>query len=180
MPRVPGLFYFMKRPDLAKVPSFYHSYIYLVSGSDLNLSFQENKQVIGDFLAAIPEEKWNYRYAEGKWSIKEMVQHMIDADRIFAYRALCIARGEKASLPGFDENTYAGASNAGHRTKEALLQEYRTVQQATALLFQSFDENQLERSGISNNNPIQVRAIGFISIGHMLHHKKVLQEKYGQ
>jgi uncharacterized damage-inducible protein DinB len=168
----------MKRPDLARVPQFYHKYINLVPGDDLNALLQENKRVIGDFLAAIPEEKWSFRYAEGKWSIRELVQHLIDSERIFAYRALCIARGETASLPGFDENNYAALSNADARNKKSLLQELYTVQSATALLFQSFDEEQLERTGTANNKPMQVRTIGFIAVGHMLHHKNVLQERY--
>lgn len=168
----------MKRPDLGQVPSFYHNYINLAPGDDLNQLFQEDKTAIYDFLAAIPEARWNYRYAEGKWSVKELVQHLIDADRIFAYRALCFARGEKASLPGFDENTYAAASQADRRTKEGLVTELKTVHDSTALLFQSFDELQLERFGTANNNPIQVRAIGFISVGHLRHHKNILQEQY--
>jgi uncharacterized damage-inducible protein DinB len=168
----------MKRPDLARVPQFYHKYINLVPGNDLNALLQENKRIISDFLAAIPAEKWTFRYAEGKWSIKELVQHLIDSERIFSYRALCIARGETASLPGFDENNYAALSNADTRTKESLLQELNSVQTSTTLLFQSFNEEQLERNGTANNNPIQVRTIGFIAVGHMLHHKNILQERY--
>jgi len=169
----------MKRPDLIIVPSFYHQYINLVpDGQELDGLLELNKMLMGDFLAAIPEQKWGFRYAEGKWSIKEMVQHLIDAERIFAYRALCIARGETASLPGFDENTYAAASNADTRTKASLTEELQAVQSATALLFRSFTEDQLERTGTANNKPIQVRTIGFIAVGHMLHHKNILQERY--
>jgi uncharacterized damage-inducible protein DinB len=168
----------MKRPDLSRVPQFYHAYINLVPDDDLNAHLQKNKKDMADFLAAIPEEKWTFRYAEGKWNVKELVQHLIDSERIFSYRALCIARGEKASLPGFDENQYAALSNAGARSKESLLQELNAVQTATALLFQSFDETQLERTGTANNNPIQVRTIGFITVGHLLHHKNILQERY--
>jgi hypothetical protein len=113
------------------------------------------------------------------WSIKELVQHVIDSERIFSYRALCFARGESASLPGFDENTYAAASQADNRNKQSLLEELRAVQVATTLLFQSFSEAQLDQTGIANNNPVSVRAIGFITVGHTLHHKKILQEKYG-
>jgi hypothetical protein len=91
---------------------------------------------------------------------------------------LCIARGETASLPGFDENNYAALSNADARNKESLLQELNAVQTSTALLFQSFNEEQLERSGTANNKPMQVRTIGFIAVGHMLHHKNILQERY--
>lgn len=169
----------MKRPDLSRVPPFYHKYINLVpDGADLNQALEQNLINVSDFLEAIPDEKWLFRYEENKWSIKELVQHVIDSERIFAYRALCIARGETASLPGFDENTYTALANADARTKESLLQELRAVQISTALLFQSFDEAQLERYGTANNNPIQVRAIGFIAAGHLLHHKNILQERY--
>lgn len=168
----------MKRPDLAQVPLFYHKYINLVHGDDLNALLDDSKTSMNSFLAAIPEERWSFRYAEGKWSIKELVQHVIDSERIFAYRALCFARSETASLPGFDENTYAAASRADRRTRQSLLDELQVVQEATALLFKSFDDEQLEHTGIANNNPITVRAIGFIIVGHLLHHKNVLQEKY--
>jgi uncharacterized damage-inducible protein DinB len=169
----------MKRPDLATVPSFYHKYIQLVPGDDLNQLLQQNEAEMAEILSKIPEDKWTYRYAAGKWSIKELVQHVIDTERIFSYRALCIARGETASLPGFDETTYAAASDADVRSKHSLLAELGAVQRATTLLFGSFSEAHLDRSGVANNNPVSVRTIGFLTVGHMLHHKKILQEKYG-
>jgi uncharacterized damage-inducible protein DinB len=168
----------MKRPDLTTVPSFYHKYIQLVPGDDLIRLLKESETKTATFLAAIPEERWAYRYAAGKWSIKELVQHVIDSERIFAYRAVCFSRGESASLPGFDENTYAAASEADRRNKQSLLDELLAVQAATTLLFQSFSETQLDRTGIANNNPVSVLAIGFITVGHTLHHIKILQEKY--
>jgi uncharacterized damage-inducible protein DinB len=168
----------MIRPNLAQVPPFYHKYINLVTGDNLYTLLQENKEATKDFLTSIEDNKWDFRYAEGKWSIKELVQHITDSERIFSYRALCIARGEIASLPGFDENLYAAASNAGHRSKQQLITEINVVQDATRLLFQSFTDDQLDRSGIANNNSITVRGIGFIILGHLLHHKNILQERY--
>lgn len=168
----------MKRPDLALVPPFFHKYINLVQGDDLNALLTQNQNEIQIFLADIPEEKWMFRYAQGKWSIRELVQHLTDTERIFTYRALCFSRGETQPLPGFDENTYAAASRADSRTKQHLLDEWNAVRQATVLLFQGLDEPALEQTGTANNNPISVRAIGFIIAGHALHHKNVLQEKY--
>ena len=168
----------MPRPDLNRVPSFYHGYINGVKESELNAAFEKNLSEIPSFLQNIPEEKWNYRYAEGKWSIKEMVQHIIDAERIFSFRALCFARGEEASLPGFDENTYAANSKADDRSKADLLEELKAVQHSTCLLFKSFDDDQLNSAGIANQNSIYVNAIGFIINGHALHHKKVLEGRY--
>jgi uncharacterized damage-inducible protein DinB len=168
----------MAKPNLQRIPAYYHSYINNVKTDDLAAAFKQHQTDLTSFLTQLPDEKWNYRYAEGKWSVKEMVQHIIDTDRIFNYRALCIARGEQASLPGFDENSYAAASKAGRRTKEDLLEELRTVQASSALLFNSFDEEQLDRTGVANNNPTYVLGIGFILIGHALHHKNILQERY--
>ena len=154
--------------DLSKVPSFYHNYIAQVKENDL-----ENA-----FLKEIPEDQWMFRYAPGKWSVKELVQHIIDAERIFAYRALRFSRKDPTELPGFDENLYAPASKADHRTKEELIAELETVQKSSAQLFASFDEEQLHETGIANGSSVYVEAIGYIIVGHALHHKKVLSEKY--
>ena len=167
-------------PDLGRVPSFYHKYISLVKQDDLTNAFTQNQQDLLDLLASIPGENWDYSYAEGKWSIKELVQHLIDAERIFCYRALCFARKDNVSLPGFDENIYAMNSKANQRSKGNLIQEMQVVQQSTAAMFNSFDEEQLKASGIANNNSIYVSAIGFIITGHALHHKKILEERYLQ
>lgn len=170
----------MPKPDLSRVPSFYHNYINLVKEDDLTNVFTQTQQKLLDLLASIPDETWDYSYAEGKWSIKELVQHLIDAERIFCYRALCFARKDNVSLPGFDENSYAMNSKANQRSKESLVDEMRVVQRSTLSMFSSFDEEQLEASGVANNNSIYVSAIGFIINGHALHHKKILEERYLQ
>ena len=161
-----------------RVPAHYHKYIQLVKETDLTEAFNHHLHNFSSFLQSIPEDKWDYRYAEGKWSIKEVVLHVIDTERIFNYRALCIARKDKTPLPGFDENNYAAHSKAAKRTRADLLEELQIVQQSTKKLFESFDEEQLQESGISNGNPIYVEGIGFIIIGHTLHHQKILEERY--
>ena len=168
----------MASVDLSRVPEYYHRYINHVTENDLSKAFRDHQTGLLSFLKNIPAENWDYRYAEGKWSIKELVQHVIDAERIFCYRALCIARKDKTSLPGFEENDYAKASKAGKRSKEDLLNELDTVQKSSAQLFSSFDEEMLEESGVSNGKSIYVKAIGAILIGHVLHHKNVLSERY--
>lgn len=168
----------MPRPDLATVPAFYHRYVNLVTEEDLLVAIEKNTNASLKFFEKIPDEKWEYRYAENKWSIKEMVQHIIDADRIFSYRALCFARGEKQSLPGFDENEYAALSDADRRSKDELILELKTLRQSIQQLFRSFSEQQLYRTGIANGNPISVHAIGFIIPGHLQHHLNVLTERY--
>ncbi|MBD0377807.1 MAG: DinB family protein [Flavisolibacter sp.] len=168
----------MAKPDLQQVPPFYHNYINLVKSDSLREAFKTHLLSLTSLLNNIPEERWGYRYAADKWSIKEVVQHIIDAERIFNYRALCIARKESASLPGFDENNYAAASQADARSKSDLVEELEAVQKSSLLLFKSFDEDQLNRTGTANNKQISVKAIGFITVGHALHHRNILEERY--
>jgi hypothetical protein len=168
----------MPKPDLATVPSFYHKYICQVQEDDVRPAISHNSETATSFFKTLPDEKWSYRYAEGKWSVKEMLQHIIDTERIFSYRSLCIARKETTALPGFEEADYAAASKADRRTKEELLTEFETVRKSIEQLYASFDEEQLASIGISNNNPISVNAIGFIIPGHMQHHINVIRERY--
>ena len=168
----------MPKPDLSRIPQYYHNYINQVQGDNIPSIFTQHQQEPLAFLNTIPNEKWDYAYAEGKWSIKEMVQHIIDAERIFCYRALCFARKDKTSLPGFDENTYAQYSKANNRTKEDLLAELSIVQKGSAILFASFDEEQLNATGTANGKPIYVLGIGLIIVGHTLHHLNILKERY--
>lgn len=130
------------------------------------------------FVQNIPMDKFDYRYAEGKWTIKDIIQHIIDAERIFCYRALRISRNDKTPLPGFEENSYVDNTDASIRSIQDLLSEFSAVRQSNLLLFKSFSANQLERMGIASDNPISVRAIGFIILGHQKHHQKVFIERY--
>lgn len=130
------------------------------------------------FVQNIPMDKFDYSYAEGKWTIKDIIQHTIDAERIFAYRALCFARNDKTQLPGYEEDDYANEANGNKRSIMELLTEFSAVRHATLLLFKSFSEEQLLRIGYANNNPMSVRALGFVIIGHQNHHQKVFEERY--
>lgn len=168
----------MPNVDLSKVPAYYHNYISQVGANELPDAFKSHTTELVDFLNNIPDDKWNYRYAEGKWSIKEVVQHIIDAERIFCYRALRFARKDETPLPGFDENVYAENSNAGRRSKSELINEMQNVQRSSADLFNSFTNEQLECSGTANNKSIYVKGIGFIIVGHGLHHRNILEERY--
>ncbi len=168
----------MSQVNFQKVPAFYHNYIKLVNEENLRSAFCNHANNIIPFLKQIPTEKWDYRYAEGKWSIKELIQHLIDAERIFCYRALTFARKDNKSLPGFDENYYTAVSKADKRNSLDLIEELELLQKASAKLFESFDHDQLQSEGIANNNSIYVEAIGYIIIGHTRHHKKILEERY--
>ncbi|NMH29075.1 DinB family protein [Flavobacterium silvaticum] len=130
------------------------------------------------FVREIPMDKFDYRYAEGKWTIKEIIQHLIDSERIFAYRALAFARNDKTELPGFEENDYADESDGQSRHLNALLTELSEVRQSNLTLFKSFSKEALTRKGSANGNILSVRAIGFAIIGHMNHHLNVYRERY--
>jgi uncharacterized damage-inducible protein DinB len=130
------------------------------------------------FVQNIPLDKFDYRYAEGKWTIKEIIQHIIDAERIFSYRALRISRNDQTPLPGFEENDYVDNTNAIGRSIQELLTEFSAVRHSNLLLFKSFSEEQLTRRGTASNHPVSVRVLGFLMIGHQKHHQKVFQERY--
>jgi uncharacterized damage-inducible protein DinB len=165
--------------DFSRVPPFYHNYIGLVKEENLMNAFHEHQKSVVKILKILPEEKWNYRYEQNKWTIKDMVQHLIDAERIFCYRALRFSRKDKTELPGFDENTFALSAEAHRRTGKDLIEELSIVQDSSAQLFASFSSDQLSQSGIANGKSVYVEAIGFIIIGHALHHLKILRERYG-
>jgi len=139
---------------------------------------QNHQTGLVSLLENVPEEKWDYRYAEGKWSIKEVVQHIIDGERVFSYRALCFSRKDKTALPGFDENLFTENANADSRTKQELIDELKTVQKSSAQMFNSFNEEQLEQHGVASGQPTYVKGIAYILVGHALHHKKILEERY--
>lgn len=159
-------------------PAFIDGYLSFVHADTVAEAIKKYSGSISDFFKNIPAEKISYRYAEGKWNIKEMLQHIIDAERIFAYRALRIARHDKTPLPGFDEKDYAAAGNADERSWENLLEEFEAVRKSTDLLLQSFTPDQLKQSGTTNNQPNTAEALSFLIFGHILHHINVLKERY--
>ncbi|MBF4470914.1 DinB family protein [Flavobacterium sp. HJJ] len=130
------------------------------------------------FVQNIPLDKFDYSYAEGKWTIKEIIQHIIDTERIFSYRALRISRNDKTPLPGFEENDYADNTDAKSRSIQDLLTEFSAVRYSNLLMFKSFSDEQLRRIGTASNHEISVRAIGFILLGHLKHHQRVFAERY--
>jgi DinB superfamily len=168
----------MSKPITENYPTYFQKYIDLVEENDLFEGFEKQQTIIEQFLASIPEEKCLHAYAENKWTIKEVIQHLTDTERIFCYRALCIARGEKASLPSFDENEYTANSYANEKNWQDIVNEFLLVRQQSVFLFKSFNRNALVAVGISNNKPISVDSIGFILLGHFYHHKNIIVERY--
>ena len=168
----------MSKPSTDQYPEYFQTYVNKVAEDDLSIAFENQKTRLNNLLDSIPEAKRNFRYAPGKWTVQEVIQHCMDTERIFAYRALCIARNETASLPGFDENKYAAAANADKRNWDDVVEEINAVRQSTELLFHSFTAEQLRASGIANNKSFSVEAIGFIIVGHLHHHLSIIQERY--
>jgi uncharacterized damage-inducible protein DinB len=166
------------KPDFNTLPPFYKNYVMQVHEMDmleaLRFSIKETEKV----LSAVPEEKGEFRYAEGKWSIKELLCHMMDAERIFSYRALRFARNDSTALSGFEENDYAPQANAHARTVQQLVEEMKRLRATTLDLFASFTPEMLERKGSANSNVISVVNLGYVIAGHETHHRKVLSERY--
>ncbi|HMX04381.1 MAG TPA: DinB family protein [Chitinophagales bacterium] len=167
-----------KKPQPGEVFPYQEKYIALVEGDDVPEMLSQHVQQTIDMLAGIDEQKALFRYAPGKWSVKEVLQHLIDTERIMCYRALRFARKDKTPLPGFEENDYAPASMADNRSMVSLLQEFAAVRHATIMLFESFTDDMIARTGTGNGKEISVNALGFIIVGHELHHMKLFKEKY--
>lgn len=157
---------------------FYQTYIDAVGNIDMLEELEISLYEFIRFIQDVPLGKHDYRYAEGKWTVKDIIQHLIDAERIFSYRALRIARQDKTPLPGFEENDYVDAAQANNRHIKGLLEELATVRQATLLLFKSFSDDQMKSKGLASNAEISVRALGFITIGHLKHHQRIFKERY--
>ena len=157
---------------------FYHTYILALDNVDLIEELHHGKQLFLSLLDDISKEELGYAYAEGKWTLAEVLLHIIDAERVFQYRALRFARNDKTPLPGFDQDDYVPSSNAAKRTVEDLREEYIAVRQSTIALFKSFDDGALQRVGVSSGSPLSVRATGFIICGHQAHHLKIIRERY--
>ncbi len=168
----------MKNLQLNEFAPYYENYIKLVPEKDIIIALIKQKEEMLHFFKSVPVFKQEFQYAEGKWTVKDIILHLIDAERIFAYRALRIARNDKTALPGFEENDYVISANANNREYESLLAEYETVRNATISLFETFISEDLLRLGTVSNNSVSVRAIGYILLGHELHHKNVILERY--
>ncbi len=141
----------MSKPSRTDYPEYFGRYINRVPEDDLQQAFSNQGKILPAFLSSITEEKSLHTYAEGKWTLKEMLQHIIDTERIFNYRALCISRKETVSLPSFDENLYAANSNANKRSWQSLLEEFFHVRITTEDLYKSLTEEMLEQKGMDNN-----------------------------
>jgi uncharacterized damage-inducible protein DinB len=168
---------YQTRPGPGEYVEYYQKYIDLVPDGDIIALLEREHERTKALLESIPEDR-DHAYAPGKWTIKEVVGHIADTERIFCYRALRYARADTTPLPGFDENTYVPAGAFVNRTLRSLIDELTDVRRATIALFNGLPSEAWERSGVANNNPVSVRALAWIAAGHGIHHRKLLQERY--
>ncbi|NOR28832.1 MAG: DUF664 domain-containing protein [Lutibacter sp.] len=157
---------------------FYKTYIKAVGTSNLFEILTTSLNNLVSAVKNLPEEKLEYRYAKSKWTIKELIQHIIDTERIMCYRALRFSRNDKTDLPGFEENWYVENSNGNERTIQDLLNELTQVRNASISLFNSFTDEMPSLLGTIDGNKMSVRALGFIIAGHQIHHLKIIKERY--
>jgi hypothetical protein len=157
---------------------YYSNYIKLANHASLQSGLADSLNKTFEFYESIPEGKLNFRYAEGKWTIKEIIQHLLDSERVFSYRALCFARKESIALPGFDQDDYLANASSNDRSGSELIIEYKAIRAATIALFSSFTEDMLKCIGTASGSPMSTRAAGFIIIGHETHHCNIIKERY--
>jgi hypothetical protein len=166
------------RPESNEYAPYYDRYISLVGEGNIVATLDSQRRDTMMLLSCRTNADGDFRYAPGKWSAKEIVGHVCDTERVFAYRALCVARGDRTPLPSFDQDAYARNGPFAQRPLSELIEDYIAVRRASLTLFRNLDDQAWKRRGIANNNETSVRALAFMIAGHELHHRKILEEKY--
>jgi DinB superfamily len=166
------------RPKPDEFAPYYERYISLVEGEDILTTLDEQRRQTMLLLSGRSDADGNFRYAPDKWNAKEVLGHVNDTERIFAYRALRIARGDQTPIEGYEQDDYVRNGPFAHRPLSDLIEEYIAVRRATLSLFRNLDEAAWLRRGVANKNEVSVRALAYIIAGHELHHRRVLEEKY--
>lgn len=167
------------RPQQDEYGDFYENYINLVDELNVIQSLIQQGQKVYALTQQLTVDEANHRYADDKWSVKEIIGHLVDTERIMAYRALCISRGEQTALPGYDHESYVEQANFNQRSLQSLSTEYDALRNANISMFNSFSKQQVLQKGTANGVSVSVRALAFIIAGHEKHHLNILEEKYG-
>lgn len=170
--------FYSTRPDASEHIPYYARYINLVPNGNILTILEEQVQNMSKFLASITEEGSLKRYAPDKWSIREVIGHLSDTERVFAYRALRFARDDKTALPGFESDDYIEPGRFDKRNWQGLIKEFEAVRRATVELYEPLDEAAWTRQGVANNDAVSVKALAYIIAGHELHHVKLIKELY--
>lgn len=177
-----GIFYFyrMKASDLKQgdYNPYYKTYIDKLGDSDLLYTLKKQSENFPNFMKSIPEEKLQYAYTEGKWTVLETLQHIIDTERVFQYRALRFSRNDQTPLQGFEQDDFVPESGANDKSIETMISEYKAVRESTISLFANLNDDVLKRIGTASNSPMSVGAIGLITCGHQRHHRDIIRERY--
>lgn len=166
------------RPNPDEYAPYYQKYIDLVRGEEPIKGLNESRKEVIKLISRLSKKKLKFRYEEGKWSIKEMLLHMMDTERVFAFRALQFSRNDKNELPGFEENEWAPASKADKRKVKSLLKEYNAIREASIQLYSNLTDEMLVHSGIASKKLMSVRALLYVTLGHEKHHLNVIRERY--
>jgi hypothetical protein len=168
-----------RRPDPSEYSPYFQRYVDLVPEDDIVAAMQSQVTTTGNLLRSVDEERSSYRYAPGKWTIKQVVGHVGDTERIFAYRALAISRGETNPLPGFDEDSYVRGADFDSWPFADLVDSLAIIRRANVLMFRNLTEDAWDRRGVASGNPTSVRGLAYAIVGHERHHVGVLRSKYG-
>jgi DinB superfamily len=168
----------MKKSDIKQPPCYFDKYIDLVDDFEISMAFKQSIDELDNLDLAKYKQIGDKVYAEGKWTIKDILQHLIDAERVLAYRSLCIGRNDPTELPSFDEEIFAATVNTKNKTFEEIINELKIVRASTELLFESFDDTAMHRSMTIYGNQMSVLAYGFAILSHQIHHLKIIEERY--
>ncbi len=168
----------MQKPLSSEFPEYYQAYVNKVDTDDLIPTLQTNLDQVVDFFQNIPEHKYDHKYEEGKWSIKEVLIHLSDVERVMSYRAFRISRNDKTKIEGYDHNAYIFDHDFSHRTKEDAIQDFINVRKASESLLKSIPTSSYTLEGNANGSPITTRSLAYILVGHSLHHMDILKERY--
>lgn len=168
----------MNRPETNEFAPYYNSYISLIDGNDVLPVLNSQAAELRSMFANVPEEKGTFAYTEGKWTIKELLSHIIDGERIFAYRVLRVSRGDTTAIEGFEQDDYIANSNANNRSFADLLDEFDLQRRSNLLLVNNISDEGSRRMGRASDNPVSTRALVYVMAGHVNHHLKILKERY--
>ena len=167
------------KPESTEYASFFNGYLSLVPEEEILPALEGQEKEVRSLFSGMPAARETHRYEPGKWSIREVLGHMADAERVFGYRAFCISRGEKTSLPGFDEGFYVARSGYDARPASDLLEEFVLARRSNIPVLRSLGDDAWRNVGTANNNPVSVRALAYIMVGHARHHANILRSRYG-
>jgi uncharacterized damage-inducible protein DinB len=170
--------FIIERPEPGEYAQYYDRYVSLVAGTDILGALDEQRRKTLLLLCGRDEAEGDFRYAAGKWSVKEVLGHVCDTERVFAYRALRISRGDRTPMEGFEQDDYVVNGPFAHAPLAELIDDYIAVRRATLTLLRNLEEGAWTRSGVANKNEVTVRGIAYIIAGHEVHHRRILEEKY--